>query len=76
MVFDSILGGTQITQFLWQNFEFRGKGNLGLQICSLKHSELYTISFTFCVFLCCDVSFKMKYLSSAYVPKNTSATYS
>ena len=40
-----------------------------LQICSLKPSELCTISFTFCVFLCCDVSFKMKYLSSVYVAK-------
>ena len=51
----------------------------GLQICSLKPSELCTISFTFCVmcvFLCCDVSSKLKYLSSVYVAKNASATYS
>ena len=65
-----------MTQFLWQNFECRIRAIKSLQICSLKPSELCTISFTFCVFLCCDLSFKLKYLSSVYVAKNTSATYS
>ena len=40
------------SQFLWQNFEFRVGAIDGLQICSLKPSELGTISFTSCVFLC------------------------
>ena len=56
--------------------EFRVRAINGLQICSLKPFEQCTISFTFCVFLCCDVSFKLKYHSSVYVAKNASATYS
>ena len=64
-----------MTQFLWQNVEFKVRAIKDLQICSLKPSELCTISFMFCVFLCCYVSFKLKYLSSVYVAKNASATY-
>ena len=67
--FDGVSWGSQITQFLWQNFEFRVRAIKSLQICSLKPSELCAISFTFFVFLCCDVSF-MRYLSSVYVAKN------
>ena len=49
-----------MTQFLLQNFDFRVRVKKGLQICSLKPSELYSISFTFCVFLCCNLSFKIE----------------
>ena len=55
-------------------FEFRARAFNSLQICSLKPSEPCTISFTFCVFLCYDVSFELRYLSSVYVAKNASAT--
>ena len=41
-----------MTRFLWQNFEFRVGAIDGLQICSLKLSELGVIHFTFCVFPC------------------------
>ena len=46
LVFDFILRGSEITQFLWKNFEFRVRAIDGLQ-----NSELGTISFMFCVFL-------------------------
>ena len=75
-MFDGVSSGSQTTQFLWQNFEFRVRAINGLQICSLKPSELCAISFTFCVFLCRDVSFKLKYLSSVHVAKNASAACS
>ena len=56
--------------------KFRVRTINSLQIYSLKPAELCVISFTFCVFLCYDVSFKLRYLSSVYVAKNTSATCS
>ena len=39
-------------QFLRQNFEFRLRAIDCLKMCSLKPSELDTISSTLCVFLC------------------------
>ena len=35
-------------QFLWQNFEFRVRAIDGLQICSLKPSELDTNDYLSC----------------------------
>ena len=46
LVFDFISRGSEITQFLWKNFEFRVRA-----IDSLQNSELGAISFTFRVFL-------------------------
>ena len=45
-MFDFISRGSEITQFLWKNFEFRVRA-----IDRLQNSELCAISFTFNVFL-------------------------